>query len=262
MKCHLLEELKKVFLCSNFWKRRSCVYDWNESFTLAQLNLIYVLDTSGAMSGEPINQLNAAMVKALKVAEEVGIEMELGVRVRVIKFSSSAQWIIGSKDAGERPHDINWKPLKAEGNTNTAAAIDLAREVMHPQYLGTRNLKPVVILIASGCSSDPEATKQAVDRLKASLKSSTGLAKDKIIRIALAVTGADRAELEYFASIGNIEHKDGTIEENVPLVFDVDILSLKDCLKSVTRSSILSSLAYSADDADDVIVISNLVPRE
>ena len=212
-------------------------------FTKPQMNLIYLLDTSGSMWNEPINQLNAAMVDALEVAKEAGIEKEVDVQVRVVQFSTSAQWIVGKEDVGERPQNITWKPMNADGGTDTAAAIDSARGVMHRKYLGVRNYKPVVILITDGCSNDREATKQAVDRLKASLKSSTGQAKDKIIRIALGVTGADRAELEYFASIGNIEHEDGTVEKDVPLVFDVsDVSLLKGILRSVTQSSIYSSI--------------------
>ena len=200
------------------------------------------------MFGARIFELNTAMEDALAVAGEVVYANEIDVQVRVIQFSSSAQWIIGSEGAGERPNYITWKPLYAEYNeynntsTNTAAAIDSANYSMHRKYL----YKPVVILITDGCSNDPEATKQAVDRLKVSSN----------IRIALGVTGANRAELEYFASIGNIEHEDGTVEESVPLVFDVDTLLLRDRLKLVTWSIIVSSLASSADDADDIIVVS------
>ena len=40
----------------------------NGGTTKYQLNLIYLLDTSGSMVGEPINQLNVAMAEAVQVA--------------------------------------------------------------------------------------------------------------------------------------------------------------------------------------------------
>ena len=106
-------------------------------------------------------------------------------------------------------------------------------------------------------SSDPQKTVEAVAKLKASLKSSTNPNKDKITRIAIGVTGANQTELTNFASIGTIEREDGTLDENVPFVFNVDDIGLlKGLLKGVTVSSIASSLAAGVGgDSDDVPVI-------
>lgn len=208
--------------------------------TKYQLNLIYLVDTSGSMQGEAINQLNSAMAEAVEVAEEAALKKEVKLFMRVVEFNSVAKWIIG--DTRKGVGHIDWVPLSADGGTDTAGAIDLARSVMHREFLGERNYRPVVILITDGASNDPDKTIDAVAKLKASLKSSTDPNKDKIIRIAIGVTGANQDELVNFASLGNIE-RDGQTEENVPLVFNVnDVALLRDLLKGVTVSSIASSI--------------------
>ena len=230
--------------------------DIEGTLTKYQLNLTYLLDASGSMFGQPINQLNTAMAESVQVAEETAKEKEVELRMRVVKFNNGAEWIYGGESSGES--HIDWKPIDADGGTDTAEAIDLASSIMHRKYLGERNFKPVVILITDGCSNDRDDTRKAVDKLKTSLKSSTNPNKDKIIRIAIGVKGADQEELNYFASIGNIEREDGHVDENVPLVFDVEnIATLKSLLKGITVSSIASSVNNGAgeDNTETPIII-------
>lgn len=210
--------------------------------TKYQLNLIYLLDTSGSMFGEPINQLNRAMAEAVQIAEEAARENEIQLIMRVVQFNSVAKWLIG--DTRKGVEHIDWVPLDANGGTDTAGAIELARSVMHREFLGERNYRPVVVLITDGASNDPQKTIEAVAKLKSALKSSTDPNKDKIIRIAIGVTGANQDELTNFASVGNIVRDGGSKDENVPFVFNVDDVGLlKSLLKGITVSSILSSIA-------------------
>lgn len=229
--------------------------EFSSGTTKNQLNLIYLVDTSGSMYGEPINQLNVAMAEAVQVAEEAAMEKEVQLFMRVVEFNSVAKWLIG--DTRQGVEHIDWMPLNANGGTDTAGAIDLARGVMHREFLGERNFRPVVILITDGESNDPQRTVEAVAQLKASLKSSTDPNKDKITRIAIGVTGANQTELINFASVGNIEREDGTIDENVPFVFNVDDVGLlKGLLKGVTVSSIASSIGGGVGgDGDDTPVL-------
>lgn len=240
------------------------MYDeFSQGTTKYQLNLIYLLDTSGSMYGEPINQLNVAMAEAVQIAEEAAKEKEVQLLMRVVNFNSTAQWIFGDTQHGVE--HIDWVPLKENGGTDTAGAIDLARSVMHREFLGERNYRPVVILITDGLSNDPAETRNAIARLKSSLKSSTNPSKDKITRIAIGVTGANQAELTDFASVGDIESEDG-LKENVPFVFNVDDINLlKSLLKGVTVSSIMSSIGAGVggeENGEDKPVISPEPPKE
>ena len=229
--------------------------------TKYQLNLIYLLDTSGSMSGEPINQLNAAMAEAVQVAEAAAKDKEVQLLMRVVEFNTVAKWLIGDKYNGVE--HIDWAPLVANGGTDTAGAIDLARSVMHREILGERNYRPVVILITDGASNDPEKTVEAIAKLKSSLKSSKDPNKDKITRIAIGVTGANQTELTNFASVGDIERDDNTIDKNVPFVFNVDDVELlKGLLKGVTVSSILSSIGEGVDGNGADAPVITPVPEE
>lgn len=223
--------------------------------TKYQLNLIYLVDTSRSMYGERINQLNVAMAEAVQVAEEAAMEKEVQLLMRVVEFNSVAKWIFG--DTRQGVEHIDWVPLNANGGTDTAGALDLARGVMHREFLGERNYRPVVILITDGASNEPQKTVEAVARLKASLRSATDPSKDKIMRIAIGVADANQTELVNFASLGNIEREDG-IDKNVPFVFNVDDIGLlKGLLKSLTVSSIMSSIGGGVGgDGEDVPVIS------
>ena len=69
-----------------------------EATTEQQLNLTYLLDTSGSMIGEKINQLNLAMQEAVDVAEETAVEREVKLRMRVIEFNNGAKWICGTDE--------------------------------------------------------------------------------------------------------------------------------------------------------------------
>lgn len=228
--------------------------EFSSGTTKYQLNLIYLLDTSGSMYGERINQLNSAMAEAVKVAEDAAMEREVQLFMRVIEFNSTAKWLIGDTNYGVE--HIDWKDLGANGATDTAGAIELAASVMHRNILGERNFRPVVILITDGESSEPERTVEAIAKLKTSLKSSSNPNKDKITRIAIGVKEANQAELTSFASIGTIECPDGSFKENAPFVFKVDDVGLlKGLLKGVTVSSIASSVGGGVDGNDDDKVV-------
>ena len=231
-------------------------YTYDEDIIRLELNLIFLLDTSGSMMGERINQLNLAMNEALQLAEETSIAKEVKVNMRVVRFNDYAEWIYGNAEQGLQ--HIDWNDLTAGDSTNTAAAIDKSIEVMHRTILGTRNYKPVIILITDGLSNEPDETLRAIERLKKSLKSSKDPNADKIIRIALGVVGANQDELRAFASIGDIVHADGTTEENVPLVFNVDNIDLlSSILAGVTVSSIIASICCGVGDntEDEKVVI-------
>lgn len=211
----------------------------NDPISTTTVNLTYLLDVSGSMSGQRIRQLNSAMRDAVDIAEQVARNMEAELKMRVIKFSNDAEWYIG--DVNNGVSHIDWKDLDTQVLTNTAAAIDLAGTIMHQKILGVNSYQPVVILFTDGGSNDPQATIEAAERLKKSLHDSKG--NPRVLCISVGVCEADMSELEAFASIGTIKHIDGTIEENVPLVFKTDnIDELTSILKSITLGSLLSSI--------------------
>lgn len=210
-------------------------------------NVIILLDTSGSMHGEKINQLNYGVNETLNALIDVSLKQETDIFVRVIEFNNSAKWIIGSAERGEDVEiaAMQWKNLTAGGGTDTAGAIDLALKALRTEYIGSKNKKPVVILITDGESNDRAATQRASDLLKKAMSGNTG--KEKIIRVAVGVQDYNEEELNYFATVGNIKCG-ATVQENVPFVFGVDS---SDKIASVIQNVTVSSL-YSATKSGPV----------
>lgn len=216
-----------------------------------QIHITYLLDTSGSMRGEKINCLNKAMAEAIDVAEKTAAQREVQLCMRVIEFNNEARWICGTNEMNGLQH-IDWKPLKASGNTATADAIRLVKGLMNRKYLGNQGFKPIVILITDGESDDPADTAAAVSELKASWSRPRNPAEDRIIRIAVGVSGANPKELKAFASIGDIIENDNTRREQVPLVFEAKNISLLgDLMKRLTVSSTVTSLNAGTGAQDD-----------
>lgn len=211
--------------------------------TTFNTNLNLLIDHSGSTAGQPINQINAAIPEIRDVAIEAAKAKETGIQFRIIGFSDKAGWKVGDRDHGVESFD--WTPIDAGGGTNTAAAIDLIASINHRSVLGDKNYPPITGLLSDGQSNEPAKTLQAIEKLKKSIQNG--------IRFAIGVGDANRAELEAFASVGDIVHPDGTVEENVPLVFDVDnIDSLKDIMKKLTVSSIITSTKMGTSNDDRI----------
>lgn len=184
---------------------------------LITLDIVFLVDTSASMAGRKIDELNNFMAEAVKIVEKTAAEMEIRILIRVIEFNSEAKWLFG--DANNGVEHIEWHPLRAGacGDTNTSAAINLARDIMHRRILGERSLPPVVVLVSDGLGTDAQKTMEAIERLKCSLGRPVALEEDAVRRIAICVGGANEDELIEFSSVeikpastkgGNVEADD------------------------------------------------------
>ena len=212
-----------------------------EAVTSICTNIIFLLDTSGSMYGERINQLNYAMSETLNVLVEESFKQETDVYVRVLEFNSNVRWVMGSKEKGVAIEDAarTWQNLAANGGTDTATAIEECLKSLKTDYIGIRNKKPIVILITDGDSNDRRAMESATDKLKVAMSGNSG--KEKIIRIAIGVQDYNAGELNYFASKGTII-TDESETANAPFVFGVDETSkIVEVIKNVAVSSLRSS---------------------
>lgn len=225
--------------------------------TTDDMNLFFLLDTSGSMTYDGrINQLNYAMPEALVAAKEAALEKEANLRVRIIQFSSSADYIIGDVNNGVSIDEAinSWKDLDCEGGTDTGGAIDKVLEAMHTYILGTRAYHPVVILITDGESNEPERTIRKSEELAMALSGGNPEKRDKVWRFAIGVKDYNEDELVAFATRGKIRDEWGNEKEDEPFVFKIDDVNrIAEVLKAVTKSSLLSNTG--ADDGGAVIDI-------
>ena len=230
------------------------------------ISLILLLDTSGSMSGRRIDEVNAVMSDLTDLMQEVEKSYLVQVRLRAIQFNSVANWVLGDAKHYvcnyqfiDYTHAIEshvWIPLIAGGTTETAEAIALASAGLHHDFYqkNTSLLSeyehdrlsyhpPVIVLVTDGLSNDPNRTLKELEKLKHSVPIKY---EDRVMRIAIGIGGADLDELKQFASVGEIEHGDGTTSEKTPLVVylqDEEGILAK-TLRSVIQSALLSSIYH------------------
>ncbi|MDE3206666.1 MAG: VWA domain-containing protein [Acidobacteriota bacterium] len=120
------------------------------------LHLIIVADCSGSMAGEKMQALNFAIANMLPHLADWERDQERArILVRVLTFATAPAWHI------EEPvpvADLRWMPLTVvpKGRTNLAPALRLIAEVLSPERIERRALRPAVVLITDGLPTDRE----------------------------------------------------------------------------------------------------------
>ena len=226
------------------------------------INLIILLDTSGSMHGNRINEVNNVMNGLNDLIKDVEESYCVQVRLRVIQFNSYATWVVGSVEhyIGSYPfwydHAVEsqaWIPLIAGGTTETAEAIVLASATIHNDFYPQNDSRneydclcyhsPIVLLVTDGMSNNPNLTEKAIENLKQAVPKQY---EDQITRVSIGIGGASLDELKDFASVGKIERGDGNVSEKTPLAFyfrdDEAILGKN--LRDIILSAIVSSIGY------------------
>lgn len=124
------------------------------------LNVIFMIDTSGSMSGEKINSINTAMpeiVDELKDFENSPEGRRVEFRFAVISFDSNVRWDVTPP---KNLNDFSWQNLKANGMTSLGRACELVEEKLHVNsdfFSDVRTyLEPLIILLSDGEPNDDE----------------------------------------------------------------------------------------------------------
>jgi len=159
------------------------------------LHFIWITDCSGSMkSSGKIQSLNTAIREATPHMQRVADENpNAEVLVRVLKFSSGAQWHI----AQETPvAQFKWDDLSAGGSTDMGRALTMLADQMKIPPMSERALPPVLVLVSDG---------QPTDNFQKGLAALTEQPwGKKAVRIAIAIgEDADLDVLRKF--IGNPE---------------------------------------------------------
>ncbi len=120
------------------------------------LNLFYVLDSSGSMSGDPITVLNRAMRSTIDAVKmEAAYNNQARIKVAVLTFNSTCWWL---NEYG--PEDIDrfiFDDLQATGVTCMGAALaELNSKLSSRGFINAEsgNLMPVIIFMTDGYPTD------------------------------------------------------------------------------------------------------------
>ena len=156
------------------------------------LHFFWIADCSGSMGVDgKIQTLNSAIRDAVPAMRDAAKgHPEVAVKVRVVSFSSGAQWHVSQETPVE---DFEWRDLTAEGVTDLGKALDLIADALDTRKMGDRSKPPVLVLISDG---------QPTDDWKGSLEKLNKLPwGQKAVRIAISVgQDADRDVLQAFVN--------------------------------------------------------------
>jgi uncharacterized protein YegL len=155
--------------------------------------VILLLDTSGSMSGQPIEQLNrglSAFIEDVQKDEQASLSVELAV----VTFGGSPKLInnFQTVDEFEPPY------LSAEGSTPMGEAIDCALDLLQTRKTnykenGVLYYRPWVFLITDGAPNNNSPWQMAANRIK------QAEAQRRVLFFTVAVEGANMEILKQIA---------------------------------------------------------------
>jgi uncharacterized protein YegL len=119
------------------------------------LPIIYVIDTSGSMTGDRISSVNEAMHDAVGIMREISDNNPTAeIKIGVMQFDTDARWVTNGLVYLD---DYYWNDLNAGGVTTMGAAIglldkSLSRSSMLSSDIGYK--APVIIFMTDGYPTD------------------------------------------------------------------------------------------------------------
>jgi uncharacterized protein YegL len=176
--------------------------------------VVLLLDTSGSMSGEPINTLNKAveaMIAEFKKAET----METFIKLSIITFGNNG---VELHTPLEEVSKIQFKPLITGGWTPMGTALTMAKAMIEDKSIFKgRDYRPAVVLLSDGEPNDDweDPMNDFINNGRSS----------KCDRMAVAIGSADESVLRKF--IAGCEN---------PLFYAEDASRIMDAFKKITMS--------------------------
>ena len=124
------------------------------------LPIIYVLDVSGSMCGQPISALNEAMRETQNLLKEKqSANPNAKIKIGAMSFSSGAQWITGNGIGLEDLEDFFWNDLSAGGITDLGEALKMLYDklsrsdiIRDDETIGY--CRPIIIFMSDGEPTD------------------------------------------------------------------------------------------------------------
>ena len=122
--------------------------------------VIFLLDTSGSMSGAPIGAVNRAIENVMPELISMNHNSkDPEIRVAVMSFDYDAKWIVGETELLS-PEDVqsSWRDLDATGYTSMGAAFRALNEKLSISHgfmqHASGSVAPVLFLLSDGEPTD------------------------------------------------------------------------------------------------------------
>lgn len=131
--------------------------------------VIFLMDTSGSMRGEPIGAVNAALESILPLLKDMNDQnADVEIQIGVLTFSFGAEWKTGENLVS--PEAYVWRDLDANGPTELGAAYNELNKKLSTKSgfmkRASGSVAPVLFLLSDGAPTDEEIVPGALQRLK------------------------------------------------------------------------------------------------
>ena len=167
------------------------------------LPIIFVLDTSRAMHGQPISALNDSMRRVVKAIGNLGVSnYDIFPYIGILQFHTGAHW---NRPDGLVPADkYEFESLDADGLRDMGhALIELDRKLSRKGFLASvsKGCKPLIIFMTCGMMTD--SVIEPLNNLKTgnrwyqnALKIGFALSEDADIRVLCDIVGSSGAVIQ------------------------------------------------------------------
>lgn len=130
-----------------------------EGIKKQQLNVIFVIDQSGSMSGEKIGAVNNAIRDVMSIMPEIQEDtVDADIMISALMFSDDTKWVYeGPKSVA----DFKWKDISTIGATNysktfTELSKYLCKKSNGGQMPDIGGVAPIIILMSDGMPTSPD----------------------------------------------------------------------------------------------------------
>jgi uncharacterized protein YegL len=122
------------------------------------LHFIVMADCSGSMKGEKMQALNYALRSMLPhLVDWEADQLQARIMLRILAFATMPEWIVRDPTPvatlSQRWRNLEYVPM---GRTNMGRAFSSVAEVLSPDRLERRALRPALLLVTDGLPTDPQ----------------------------------------------------------------------------------------------------------
>lgn len=139
-----------------------------EGIRKQELNLLFVIDNSGSMSGEKIGAVNNAIRDVMSIMPEIQEDTsDAEIKISALIFSENCQWVYKEP---KTVTEFKWNDINTDGGTDYSKAYDelaifLCRKENGGQMPDIGGVAPIIILMSDGMPTSPDWEKH-LDLLK------------------------------------------------------------------------------------------------
>ena len=124
-----------------------------------ELNLIFVIDNSGSMSGEKIAAVNNAIRDVMSIMPEIQDDTsDAEIKISAMTFSDKCKWVYSEPKSVS---EFKWNDVSVDGGTDYSAAYDELSKFLCKKENGGKmpdigGVAPIIVLMSDGMPTSPD----------------------------------------------------------------------------------------------------------